>query len=201
MARTILMEPKTMAAAITWEATIDDLYSIEGKAELVHGKIQRMSPAGDDHSTIAGEIYASLREYALRTRAGRAFADNTGFLCDLPNRRSFSPDAAFYDSSKPRSGKKFLPQPPTFAVEIRSENDYGPAAEMAMAEKRSDYFAAGTKAVWDVDADGPVIVRLYLPESPEQAIEFREGDIAHAEPVVPGWRLPVDDILEEIRRE
>jgi hypothetical protein len=37
------------------------------------------------------------------------------------------------------------------AVEVRSEGDYGPAAEREMAAKRRDYFAAGTQVVWDVD--------------------------------------------------
>ena len=46
---------------------------------------------------------------------------------------------------------RFIEGAPTFAVEVRSENDYGPAAEVALAEKREDYFAAGTTVVWDVD--------------------------------------------------
>jgi hypothetical protein len=29
-------------------ATIDDLYTVEGKAELVNGKIAELPPAGDD---------------------------------------------------------------------------------------------------------------------------------------------------------
>ena len=41
--------------------------------------------------------------------------------------------------------------PPAFAAEVRSENDSGLAAESEMADKRSDYFAAGTLVVWDVD--------------------------------------------------
>jgi Uma2 family endonuclease len=45
-------------------------------------------------------------------------------------------------------------------------------AELKMAEKRQDYFAAGTKAVWDVDPDGLVVIRLYLAESPESPVEF-----------------------------
>ena len=46
---------------------------------------------------------------------------------------------------------KFLKGAPRFAAEVRSEGDYGPAAEQAIAEKRDDYFAAGTLVVWDVD--------------------------------------------------
>jgi len=35
-------------------------------------------------------------------------------------------------------------------VGVRSENDYGLAAEGELATKRADYFAAGTRVVWDV---------------------------------------------------
>jgi Uma2 family endonuclease len=38
---------------------------------------------------------------------------------------------------------KFLEGAPAFAVEIRSEGDYGSKAEQRIIEKRRDYFAAG----------------------------------------------------------
>ena len=56
---------------------------------------------------------------------------------------------------------KFFQGAPVFAVEIRSENDYGPAAEREMAAKRADYFAAGTLVVWDVDLLGDETVRVF----------------------------------------
>jgi Uma2 family endonuclease len=65
-----------------------------------------------------------------------------------------------------------------------------------MAEKRQDYFAAGTKAVWDVDPDGPVVIRLYLAESPESPVEFHRGDVAHAEPILNGWELSVESLFD-----
>jgi Uma2 family endonuclease len=64
-----------------------------------------------------------------------------GFHVNLPHRGAFSPDAAYYTG--PHTGRRFLEGAPVFAVEVRSEHDYGPAAEWAMKEKRADYFAAG----------------------------------------------------------
>jgi Uma2 family endonuclease len=46
---------------------------------------------------------------------------------------------------------KFYEGAPIFAVEVRSENDYGLKAEERIAEKRADYFVAGTLVMWDVD--------------------------------------------------
>lgn len=180
-------------------ATIDDLYLVEGKAELVGGEIVRMSPSGFRHTRMIRVILNALYAYELKMRNGYALSDSCGFLCDLPHRQSICLDVSFYVGPLPADANDFLPGPPLFAVEIRSKFDYGARAEKAMAAKRADYFAAGTKAVWDVDPDGPVFVRLYLAETPETPIEFHKDDTAHAGPVLPGWSLKISDILEDLR--
>lgn len=153
-----------------------------------------MSPTGFLPHYAADEIYTSLRDYARRTRTGYAFSDNAGFAVDLPNRKSFSPDAAFY-TGRP-TGMKFLEGAPVFAVEVRSENDYGTSAERAMAEKCADYFAAGTLVVWDVDILSDDVIRAYhaaIPNhAPEHSQRYRRGEQAAAELAVPGWTLNVD---------
>lgn len=175
------------------EATVADLYRVDGKAELLEGELVVMPPTGDAPGNAGFEIAVSLREYAKKRQTGRAVADNVGFKVDLPNRQSFSPDAAFHDL--PRSGMKFLNGAPLFAVEVRSEGDYGDAAETRMAQKRADYFAAGTLVVWDVDLLGDDVVRVYRRSAPDQPTVYRRGDIAEAEPAVPGWTFPVDTLF------
>ena len=56
---------------------------------------------------------------------------------------------------------KLIEGAPIFAVEVRSEGDYGADAEKLMARKRGAYFAAGTQVVWDVDLLGEEVVRVY----------------------------------------
>jgi Uma2 family endonuclease len=90
---------------------------------------------------------------------------------------------------------RFVEGPPTFAVEVRSENDYGNAAELEMAEKRSDYFLAGTKVVWDVDILAETVT-CYRADAPTQPVVFHRGDGADAEPAVPGWSMAVADVFE-----
>jgi len=180
------MRPKT-------RATIKDLYKVEGKAELVNGEIVVMPPTGDDPGFASGEIFASLREYARRTRRGRAYGDVVGFHVNLPHRESFSPDAAYHLG--PRTGMRFPEGAPIFAVEVRSENDYGPAAERAMAQKRADYFACGTLVVWDVDLLRPDVIKSYRASDPDTPSNFRRGDMADAEPAVPGWRMAVEELF------
>ena len=175
------------------EATIEDLYRVDGKAELVGGELVLMSPTGWLPGFAGGEFFASLREYARRTRAGCSVPDNVGFVVHLPNRRSFSPDAAF-TTQAPLTGK-FIDGAPVFAAEVGSEDDYGPAAERTMATKRADYFAAGTMVVWDVDVLREQSVRVYRASDPVTPTLRRRGEIAEAEPALPGWSMPVDDLF------
>jgi Uma2 family endonuclease len=176
-------------------ATIDDLYREEGKAELVNGEIVRMSPAGRGHGRAAAMILGSLlaREKSHQL-PGTSFGDGVGFLCNLPNRQSFSPDVAYYTG--PVSGSEdFLPQAPDFAAEVRSKGDYGPAAEREISDKRGEYFAAGTKVVWDVKLrTGEVWV--FRATDPDKPTVYRRGEVAEAEPAVPGWTMPVDELFE-----
>lgn len=178
--------------SIRTEATIEDLYRVPGKAELVDGEIVHMSPTSYDHGYAALEIALSLREYCRRTGTGHHCGDNVGFVVNLPRRKSFSPDAAFFTQAT--VARKFVNGAPLFAAEVRSEDDYGPAGEHAMAAKRADYFAAGTQIVWDVDLDSDDVVRVFRAGVVEPSI-YRRGESANAEPALPGWTMPVDDLF------
>ncbi len=178
------------------EATIEDLYKVDRKAEIVNGEIVLMSPTGSLPGYAGDEIFASLREYSKRRKFGRAVSDNKGFVVNLPHRKSFSPDAALYIG--PDSGMKFYEGAPVFAVEVRSEGDYGPEAEVKIIWKRADYFAAGTLVVWDVDLLSQEVVRVYRATDPETASVYRRGEIAEAEPAVPEWSIRVDDLFPEV---
>ena len=176
------------------EATIEDLYKVEGKAELVNGEIILMSPTGTLPNYSAGEIFSSLREYSKRQRYGHAVTDNCAFVVNLPHRKSFSPDVGFFIGE---ATMKFAQGAPVFAVEVRSENDYGPRAERQMATKRADYFAAGTLVVWDVDLLSDNVVRVYRSNDPENPTIYRRGEVAEAEPAVPGWTMAVADLFPQ----
>ena len=181
------------------KATIDDLYKVEEKAEIVNGVIVRYMATGGIPGYAADEAFVSLRQYAKQRKTGVAVGDNKGFHVRLPNRTSFSPDAAFYVGPNP--GMKFYEGAPVFAVEVRSENDYGLSAEVEMAAKRRDYFAAGTQVVWDVDLlsdETEPVVRKYTAadgaDSPTNV--FKRGELADALPALPEWAMPVNDLFE-----
>ncbi len=107
-------------------------------------------------SGYAGDgIAVSLRPWVRQPKKGRAVGDNKAFRGNLPNRESFSPDAAYY--SGPRAG---------------------PTAEGKLKEKRRDYFAAGTLIIWDVDLLSEDVVKVYRAGDPEHPTIYRRGEIA-----------------------
>jgi Uma2 family endonuclease len=187
-----------MATVTPPRATIDDLYKVEGKAELIGGRIVQYMASGFRPGIVAGNIYTALREYTRSGGRGVALPNIVGYaIPELPSgRESFSPDASYYDGPLPQNRMRFVEGPPTFAVEVRSEGDYGPAAERDIAAKRSDYFAAGTLVVWDVDPVNET-VSVYRASSPGQPTVYRQGDVAEADPAVPGWKISLAEVFAE----
>lgn len=201
-------------------ATIEDLYRVpdNGKAELVDGELVIMAATGFLPGFAGGEIYSCLRDYGFATRYGYALPDNVGYLVnlparpsigvwwesangwqefvtELPKRESFSPDAAFFAKPLPANLGKFLEGSPILAVEVRSENDYGEAAEKEIAKKRVDYFEAGTLVVWDVDVLRGEFIKVFRASDTRNPTVYRRGEIAEAEPALPGWKFEVERLF------
>lgn len=172
--------------------TLEDLYREDGKAELVGGRILRFLPSGRLPSRVALRIAMSLDAHARQAGRGEAFGDGVGYaIPQLPSgRESFSPDASYFVGPAGSDPMRFIEGAPAFAAEVRSENDYGAAAEAEMAAKRDDYFQAGTLVVWDVD---PLAreVRAYRHTDRSRPVTWGVGDTAEAEPAVVGWRVAV----------
>ncbi len=176
------------------KATIEDLYNVpeHGKAEIIDGELVPFMPTGGIPSRASSRIWRSLDDYESVHGGGLAVADNAGFIVNLPHRGSFSPDAAWYIGNL---SMRFFIGAPVFAAEVRSENDYGEKAEQEIAAKRRDYFAAGTLVVWDVDLLDEEVIKSYRVDDPENPHIFRRGEVANAEPAVPGWTMPVDELF------
>jgi len=177
-------------------ATINDLYNIEGPAELINGRIVP-DMTGERPGEVALKIVFSLWSHAKRLGRGKALGDGVGYLVPVlaSGRESFAPDASYHTRPPAANPMRFVEGPPDFAVEVRSENDYGPAAEQKLADKRADYFQAGTQVVWDVDPEAET-VQVYRAVDPAKPNLFRRGQTADAEPAVPGWRISVDEVFE-----
>ena len=185
-----------MSSAIQVTATLEDLYRATGKAELIAGRIVYLMATGRKPNRIAARIFRSLDDHAERSGVGEAYTDNIGFAVPTlaSGRQSFSPDASFFLGPFPSDEMRFLEGPPTFAVEVRSDGDYGAFEESSIAVKRHDYFEAGTRVVWDVDTVREVVLK-YRADDPDDPTVFSRGQEADAEPAVGGWRIAVDRVF------
>ncbi len=185
-----------MSSAVTTpRATLDDLMRFDGNAELINGEVVPLMSIGHRPNVVAGRIFRWLADYADAPGRGTAHTDGMGFaVTELSTgRESFSPDAAYYTGPIPARPMRFIDGAPDFAAEVRSESDYGSAAEAAAAGKRAEYFEAGTLVVWDVDPVSGVVRSHRAGES--AAAVFGPGSDADAEPAVPGRRLAVDWLM------
>jgi Uma2 family endonuclease len=133
------------ALTVPCRATPTDLAHAEGKGELVGGKLVLIMPTGHRPGLVALRIVRRLVDHA---DAAGGFAYGSFAVPELSSgRESFSPEAAYYTGPPPADAMRFVPGPPDFAAEVRSEGDYGPTAEAALAAKRAKYFEAGTRVV------------------------------------------------------
>ena len=105
---------------------------------------------------------------------------------NLPHREAFGPTRHI----GPRMGCDFRRR--AEAVEVRSENDMAGLPEKMQEKRRPlcvrDAGCVGRLAQSDV-------IKVYRASDPDHPTIYRHGDIAEAEPAVPGWRMAVDDLF------
>src|SRR5437667_10583669 len=107
--------------SVKTQATIEDLYKVEGKAELVNGEIVEMPPAGDEPGRASLKVAANLLNYEQRTGIGPAYPHGTGLHVHLPHPEALSPDAAY--EIAPPARIELLDGAPVFPAGDRSWND------------------------------------------------------------------------------
>jgi len=49
--------------------------------------------------------------------------------------------------------------------------------------------------VWDVDLLGADVVRVHRASDPDRPRVYRRSERAEAEPALPGWSMPVDELF------
>src|SRR3954452_19749545 len=78
-------------------ATLDDLYRVEGKAELIGGRSVPIKPTRHLPNFVAFRIARNLAGHVDNLGRGVAYTDNMGFaVSELSSgRQSFSPDVSY----------------------------------------------------------------------------------------------------------
>ena len=155
------------------------------------GELWIMAPAGWDSGDKNAEITMQLRIWAKRDGTGVAVDSSAGYL--LPNGAVLAPDASWVRHERlaaltAEERAKFLPLCPDFVVELRSPTD----SLSALQDKMREYMDNGAQLGWLIDPLGGQVF-VYRPGAPAERLE--EPDSVSADPVLPGFRLELDEVL------
>jgi len=109
------------------------------------------------------------------------------FLNELLHRR---PDICFLTDAQIFAAGKSKIQIPAFVAEIISPNDKA----NRISRKNREYFAAGVQVVWNIY---PALQEVHVYDSPDASRICRGDDLCSAEKAIPGFAMPVSEILKE----
>jgi len=165
--------------------------AINGRCELLQGKVQMMSPAGSEHGYIAAQIAYLLIAHVRQQRLGRVYAAETGFVIARSPDTVRSPDIAYITKERLAvggEGRGFGEVVPDLVIEVLSPSD---RIEDVNSKTRS-WLDAGVRCVVNVD-----------PETQSVAVHqanvertFEIGSKMEYDDVVPGWYPTVQSFFE-----
>lgn len=179
--------------ATTRTFTVEDMAerSNADNWELRRGELLIVQPLSFDRSDIALGIGSALRSHVLARGLGRVVGTDGGFILSRNPDTVLAPDAAFVRTAKlppPEERQRFVEVVPDLVVEVVSPDDR--ASEVQ--ETVQLYLEAGTQLVVGV-YPRQRYVRTFSPDGASR--RSREGDELDFNEIIPGLRLPVNDIL------
>jgi Uma2 family endonuclease len=152
-------------------------------------------PMGFPESYLASEIIRLVGNFVAEHDLGLVTAPD-GTLRLLPGLVRL-PDAAFI-SWKQLPNRKCPRKPiasliPELAVEVLSESN----TRGEMERKLKEYFLAGSQLVWLVDPDSRTVdVHTAL----DRLVSLHEGDVLDGGDVLPGFRLPLEQLFARLEK-
>jgi Uma2 family endonuclease len=172
-----------MIQALT-EPSEDALY------EVVKG-VRVEKPMGLVENEIANSLIERLRPFCRTNQLGRAVMET---LFEIPHSgNDRKPDVAFvsfqrWPADRPLPRVNAWPVAPDLAVEVISPTDKA----FDVIEKVREYFAGGVRQVWHVYSH---VEQVFIFDSPTAVRVLTRADELTAEPVVPGFRMPMADLF------
>ncbi len=149
-----------------------------------------MSPAGEEHGSIANQIAFLLTRYVRKHRLGRVYAAETGFRIASAPDTVRAPDVAFISAARldTAPAKSYRKGAPDLAVEVLSPDD----APGEVRDKVQDWLRAGAKQVWVV-SPAQRTVAIHRLDAPAQV--FENGALLMVDDLLPGLRLRVAEVF------
>jgi Uma2 family endonuclease len=157
--------------------------------ELVEGTLVE-KPVGWEESAIAILIARFLGNFVQPRRLGTVLGSD-GMLRLIPGLMR-APDVSFIARGRlkryKKGGERYPSIGPDLAVEVYSKSN----TRAEIARKMDEYFAAGTRLAWVVD---PKTETVRVHREPRKFVVLRVGDELNGGDVIPGLRIPVQDLF------
>ena len=180
--------------------TAEELFDLPddgGRSELVEGELVPRTPTGGRHAALAVRIGRLLDEHVEARDLGVCCGPGTGFILQRNPDTVRAPDAAVVLKARiPDTGipTAYWPFAPDHAVEVVSPSDRLADVHVKIAE----YFAAGTRLVWLVEPETPMV---HVYRSPQEVdVVGTEQDLGGGD-VLPGFRCPVRRLFASVPSE
>lgn len=144
-----------------------------------------MAPAGDEHGIIGSNFHLLIGSFVQRTRLGRTYTSDTGFILRRNPDRVRAPDVSFVRADRVRRGEAgYFPGAPDLAVEVVSPDD----READVLEKVGHYLEAGARLVW---VAWPRTRSVTVHSAGKEPAILHEGDTLDGGDVLPGFACDV----------
>jgi Uma2 family endonuclease len=163
--------------------------------EVVDGRRVELPPMGAAENLIASTLTQLLGHFARTNGLGRVAAETLFPVSPAhdPQRR---PDVAFvsygrWPRGRPVPSTNAWDVVPDLAIEVVSPSN---TANEILAKIR-EYFQAGVQRVWVVYPSERLV---YAYDSPTSNRVLKETDDLEGEAVLPGFRLPVTDLFQDV---
>lgn len=162
----------------------------DGPFEVVKG-VRVEKPMGLIENLIASILQGRLEPFCRNAQLGRAVMETMFTIPGSGNDRK--PDVAFvsfqrWPADRPIPRVNAWPLAPDLAVEVISPTDKA----FDVMEKIGEYFAGGVRQVWNVYSN---IEQVLVFTSPTAVRVLTRADEISADPVVPGFRMPLADLF------
>lgn len=178
------------AKRIWTEAELEALPDDGFDHEVVDGELV-MSPKNNfEHGRICVNLLGALAPFARGRKLGEVLESSTGFW--MRNQNCRAPDVSFIARERlaglGRTPRAFFQGAPDLAVEVLSPNN----TRAEIESRLRDYFASGSRLVWIVD---PETESVDVFDSLESRRRIGRGGELTGEPVLPGFRYPLDQLF------
>ncbi len=178
--------PAPLLTAAELLALPDDDY----RYELVRGRLIRMPPPGSRHGRTVARVTIRLG-YFIETQNLGTILNESGYHLEWGPDTVRAPDVSFISAERlpPDQVPSGYPTlAPDLAVEVLSPSE----RPGARREKMQDYFAAGTRLVWEID---PAQRTITVYRSAHDRTTLAATDELTAVEVLPGFVCRVGELI------